>query len=215
MKPYTKIFVGLLSGGLGGLAVNFWASGAAWVRWVDTNVAGPVGQIFLRLLLMTVVPLVFTSITLGVAQLGDIRKVGRVGVRSLAYFLLSTVISAVIGIVLVNLVRPGVGVPVEVRQQLLDAYRGQVAGLQAGGTTTFGVDLFVNIVPRNPIAAAANLDMLGIIFFALVFGAALLGRFRMTPRASSDNGRRPLSARLRRNTTSISLNSAERGFQGG
>ena len=173
MKLYTKIFVGLLAGGLCGLAVNFWASGALWVRWVDTNVAGPVGQIFLRLLLMTVVPLVFTSITLGVAQLGDIRKVGRVGVRSLAYFLLSTVISAVIGIALVDLVRPGVGVPVEVRQQLLDAYRGQVAGLQAGGTTSFGADLFVNIVPRNPIQAAANLDMLGILFFALVFGAAL------------------------------------------
>jgi DAACS family dicarboxylate/amino acid:cation (Na+ or H+) symporter len=121
---------------------------------------------------MTVVPLVFTSITLGVAQLGDIRKVGRVGVRSLAYFFLSTLISAVIGIVLVNLVRPGVGVPQEVRQQLLDAYRGQVSG-PSGGTSTFGVDFFVKIVPANPIQAAANLDMLGIIFFALIFGAAL------------------------------------------
>jgi len=60
-----------------------------------------------------------------------------------------------------------------VRQQLLDAYRGQVAGLPAGGNTKFGVDFFVNIVPRNPIQAAANLDMLGIIFFALIFGAAL------------------------------------------
>jgi dicarboxylate/amino acid:cation (Na+ or H+) symporter, DAACS family len=136
-------------------------------------VAGPVGQIFLRLLLMTVVPLVFTSITLGVAQLGDIRKVGRVGVRAIAYFLVSTVISAVIGIVLVNLVRPGVGVPPVVRQQLLDTYHSQVAGLQAGGGTHFGIDLFVNIVPRNPFQAAANMDMLGIICFALVFGAAL------------------------------------------
>jgi dicarboxylate/amino acid:cation (Na+ or H+) symporter, DAACS family len=136
-------------------------------------VAGPVGQIFLRFLIMTVVPLVFTSIVLGVAQIGDIRKVGRVGARSLGYFLISTVISATIGILLVNLIHPGVGVPVEVREQLLETYRGQVAGLQAGGTTKFGVDLFVNIVPRNPIAAAANLDMLGVIFFALVFGAAL------------------------------------------
>ena len=173
MKLHTKIFIGLLAGGLSGLAVNVWAGGAAWVGWVNTNVAGPVGQVFLRILFMTVVPLVFTSIALGVTQLGDIRKVGRVGVRSLGYFLLSTVISAAIGILLVNLVRPGVGVPVEVRQQLLDAYRGQVAGLPAGATTRFGVDFFVNIVPRNPIQAAANLDMLGIIFFALVFGAAL------------------------------------------
>ncbi len=70
MKLHTKIFVGLLAGGLSGLAVNWAASGAPWVKWVDTNIAGPLGQIFLRLLLMTVVPLVFTSITLGVAQLG-------------------------------------------------------------------------------------------------------------------------------------------------
>src|SRR5207302_9754 len=143
VKLHTKIFIGLLAGGLSGLAVNVWAGGAAWVGWVNTNVAGPVGQVFLRILFMTVVPLVFTSIALGVTQLGDIRKVGRVGVRSLGYFLLSTVISAAIGILLVNLVRPGVGVPVEVRQQLLDAYRGQVAGLPAGATTRFGVDFFV------------------------------------------------------------------------
>src|SRR5690348_2364490 len=119
---------------------------------------------------MTVVPLVFTTLTLGVAQMGDIRKVGRVGGKSLAYFFASTVISAVIGIVLVNLVKPGIGMPVAIRQQLLDTYRGQVAGLQAGGTTTFGVDLFVNIIPKNPVQAAASMDMLGLIFFALVFG---------------------------------------------
>ena len=173
MKLHTKIFIGLVAGAVCGLAANFFAGGAAWVHWFATNVAGPVGQIFLRLLLMTVVPLVFTSITLGVAQLGDIRKVGRVGGRSLAYFLVSTVISAVIGIVLVNLVRPGDGVPVAVRQQLLEAYHGQVAGMQAGGITAFGADFFVNIVPRNPFQAAANLDMLGLLFFALVFGSAL------------------------------------------
>jgi dicarboxylate/amino acid:cation (Na+ or H+) symporter, DAACS family len=173
MKLHVKIVIGLGLGALLGLAANIWAADSPWVRWVDTNVAGPVGQIFLRFLIMTVVPLVFTSIVLGVAQIGDIRKVGRVGARSLGYFLISTVISATIGILLVNLIHPGVGVPVEVREQLLETYRGQVAGLQAGGTTKFGVDLFVNIVPRNPIAAAANLDMLGVIFFALVFGAAL------------------------------------------
>ncbi|HEX4599977.1 MAG TPA: dicarboxylate/amino acid:cation symporter [Gemmatimonadales bacterium] len=179
MKLHTKILVGLVTGAATGLLTNFvvsqdrWAQYAPWVRWYDSNVAGPAGQIFLRLLLMTVVPLVFTSIALGVAQLGDIRKVGRVGVRALAYFLVSTAISAVIGIVLVNLVRPGDGVPVAVRQQLLETYHSQVAGLQAGGGTHFGVDLFVNIVPRNPFQAAANMDMLGIICFALIFGAAL------------------------------------------
>ncbi len=177
MKLHGKIALGLGLGAGCGLAANVWAGKAPWLSWLVTHWVAPaaqiLGQVFMRLLLMTVVPLVFTSITLGVAQLGDIRKVGRVGARSLAYFLASTVISATIGIVLVNLVHPGTGVPVAVRDQILEAYRGQVAGLQAGGSTRFGVDLFVNIVPRNPIQAAANLDMLGVIFFSLVFGAAL------------------------------------------
>ncbi len=149
------------------------AGDAAWLRWIGNNVAGPIGQIFLRMLLMTVVPLVFASITLGVAQLGDIRKVGRVGARTIAYFLLSTALSALVGLALVNIVRPGDGLAPGVREQLMATYGAQAEGMQAAGTTTFGVDMFVHIVPRNPIQAAAGMDMLGVIFFALVFGAAL------------------------------------------
>ena len=187
MKLHTKIIIGLVSGATVGVIANAFATGAGWVAWVGipadvafrwvqalgTNVAGPVGQIFLRMLLMTIVPLVFCSLTLGVAGLGDIRKVGRVGTRTIAYFLVSTAISATIGLILVNAVKPGVGLDPVLVQDLLATYRAQAQGLQAGGGGKFGVDLFVNIVPRNPIQAAASLDMLGIIFFALVFGAAL------------------------------------------
>ncbi len=149
------------------------AAAAPVVRWISDNVAGPVGQVFLRMLLMTVIPLVFTSITLGVAGIGDIRKVGRVGSRTLAYFLISTALSAGIGLALVNVFQPGAGLPPEVREQLMTTYRAQAQGLQAAGTTHFGVDTFVNMVPRNPIQAAAGMDLLGVIFFSLVFGAAL------------------------------------------
>lgn len=173
MKLHTKIILGLLLGAACGIAANVFAGDARWVRWIGNNVAGPVGQIFLRMLLMTVIPLVFASITLGVAQLGDIRKVGRVGARTIAYFLLSTALSVLVGLTLVNLVRPGVGLAPEVREQLMATYRSQAQGMQAGGGTTFGIETFVNIVPRNPIQAAAAMDMLGVIFFALVFGAAL------------------------------------------
>ncbi len=178
MKLHTKIIVGLVAGAAIGLIANWLAvrnpaAIAPTVRWIGDNIAAPVGQIFLRMLLMTVVPLVFASIALGVAGLGDIRKVGRVGTRTIAYFVVSTAISAVIGLVLVNVVQPGAGLSPDIRQQLMDTYRTQAQGLQAGGTTKFGIDLFINIVPRNPIAAAAGMDMLGIIFFALVFGAAL------------------------------------------
>jgi DAACS family dicarboxylate/amino acid:cation (Na+ or H+) symporter len=187
MKLHTKIIIGLLSGATVGIVANAFAVGAGWVawlgipaaaaapvvQWIGNNLAGPVGQIFLRMLLMTIVPLVFASLTLGVAGLGDIRKIGRVGARTIAYFLVSTAVAATIGLVLVNLVRPGDGLDQAIREQLMTTYRSQAEGLQAGGGGKFGVDLFVNIVPRNPIQAAAALDMLGIIFFSLVFGAAL------------------------------------------
>src|SRR5256712_4775140 len=173
VKLHTKIVLGLVLGAASGIAANTLAPGAAWGRWIGDNVAGPVGQVVLRMLLMTLIPLVFTSITLGVAGLGDIRKVGRVGIRTLVYFLLSTALSAAIGLVLVNLFPPGAGLPSEVREQLMTTYRAQAQGLQAAGTTHFGIDTFVNMVPRNPIQAAAGMDPLGGIFFLLVFGAAL------------------------------------------
>jgi DAACS family dicarboxylate/amino acid:cation (Na+ or H+) symporter len=177
VKLHTKIIIGLVSGAAVGIAANSFAAqseeSAQAVRWIGNNIAGPVGQIFLRMLLMTIVPLVFASLTLGVAGLGDIRKIGRVGVRTIAYFLVSTAISATIGLILVNVVRPGDGLDAGIREQLMTTYRSQAQGLQAGGGGKFGIDMFVNIVPRNPIQAAASLDMLGIIFFSLVFGAAL------------------------------------------
>src|SRR2546422_9607675 len=142
------------------------AAAAPVVRWISDNVAGPVGQVFLRMLLMTVIPLVFTSITLGVAGIGDVRKLGRVGARTLAYFLASTALSAAIGLALVNLTRPGEGLPREVREQLMATYRAQAEGMQAVGGTHFGVETFVNMVPRNPIQAAAGMELLGGIFFA-------------------------------------------------
>ena len=173
MRLHTKIVIGLVLGAAAGIAANVWAGGAPWVKWVGDNLALPVGQIFLRMLLMTVVPLVFCSLVLGVVGLGDLRRVGKVGARTIAYFLISTALSAALGIVLVNLVKPGVGLDPTVRDQLMATYQTQAQGIQSGMTTKPGIDMLVNIVPRNPVKAAADLDMLGIIFFALVFGAAL------------------------------------------
>jgi DAACS family dicarboxylate/amino acid:cation (Na+ or H+) symporter len=173
MKLHTKILLGLFLGAVAGIAANQFAPGAEWVRWFGRNVASPVGQVFLRMLLMTVVPLVFASITLGVSGLGDIRKLGKVGGRTLLYFLGTTAVAVVIGLTLVNLFRPGAGMDPALRQQLFDTYRTQAEGLQAGGPTGFGIETFLGIVPRNPIEAMARMDMLAVIFFALVFGAAL------------------------------------------
>jgi DAACS family dicarboxylate/amino acid:cation (Na+ or H+) symporter len=173
MKLHNKIILGLVAGAAAGVTLNRVLPDAEWVRWIADNVATPVGQIFLRMLIMTVVPLVFASITLGVAGIGDIRKVGRVGAKAIGYFAISTALSATIGLILVNAFQPGAGMDPAVRQQLYDTYQGQAQGLQAGGAQRFGIDMFVQIVPRNPVRAAADLDMLAIIFFSIVFGAAL------------------------------------------
>jgi DAACS family dicarboxylate/amino acid:cation (Na+ or H+) symporter len=173
MKLHTKILLGLVLGAVAGLASYTWAHDSTTVAWLRNNLAEPVGQIFLRLLIMTVVPLVFCSLTVGVAGLGDVRRIGRVGGRAIVYFLVTTALSATLGLILVNLVRPGDGLDVTVREQLMATYGGKAQEIQASMTLKPGVDMVVNIVPRNPVKAAADLDMLGIIFFSVMVGVAL------------------------------------------
>ncbi|MEO8089381.1 MAG: dicarboxylate/amino acid:cation symporter [Gemmatimonadales bacterium] len=174
MALHTKILLGLLLGAAAGVTANVYAHDSPRLLWVVDNVAQPVGQIFLRLLFMVVVPLVFASVTTGVASLGDLRRIGRIGGKTLLIFLATTSIAVVVGLTLVNLIRPGEALDPGVRTQLLAQY-----ATQAGETVTasqqglFGIHTFVNIVPRNPVAAAANGDMLGLIFFSLIFGIAL------------------------------------------
>ncbi len=173
MKLHTKIAIGLVAGAAAGGGANAFFGDAAWVSWISDNVAYPVGQVFLRMLFMTVVPIVFTSIALGVAGIGDVKTLGRLGGRTMMYFGLSTLIAATIGLFLVNSIRPGDGLPPETRDELMAQFSGGADGLAASGPTEFGVSTFVNIVPRNPVTAAADTDMLALIFFSLIFGVAL------------------------------------------
>ena len=156
------------------MAANWLFGESEWLRWTVTNVARPVGQLWLRSLIMIVIPLVFASLTLGVAGLGDIRKVGRIGMKTLAYFLLSSTLATIIGLAILNIVKPGEGIPEETRLELMANF-GEAADAkkEASKGATFGVDMIINIVPRNPIRSAAEDDMIGLIFFALIFGAAL------------------------------------------
>ena len=161
--------LGATSGGL----CNAFFAGAPWLTFVSDNIMYPVGQVFLRMLFMTVVPIVFTSIALGVAGIGDMKTLGRLGGRTFAYFALSTLIAATIGLTLVNVIKPGGGLSQETRDELMSQFSEGAQGMAASGPPEFGISTFVNIVPRNPVAAAADMDMLALIFFALVFGAAL------------------------------------------
>ncbi len=180
MKLHTKIALGLVLGALVGSLTNAFFGDAAWVRWIADNVAYPVGQVFLRMLFMTVVPIVFTSIAMGVAGIGDMKTLGRLGGRTIGYFAASTLIAAVIGLTLVNTIKPGGGISPTIRDELMARFSGE--SLISSGPTTFGISTFVNIVPRNPIEAAASMDMLALIFSALIFGAALT----LIPKAKAD-----------------------------
>lgn len=171
---HTKILGGLIVGAGAGVAANLLWRGAPTLLWIVENVAEPIGQVFLRLLFMIVVPLVFTSLALGVASLGDVSRVGRVAVKSIGFFLATTALAVAIGLLLVNTIQPGGSLDPTVRAALLQEYTSQAAekvGLAA--ESGFGVGTFVNIVPRNPLDAAARGDMLGLIFFTLIFGVAL------------------------------------------
>ena len=175
MKLHTKILLALLIGTTAGILVNTQlGKDDPTVGFVNTYLAGPIGQIFLRMLFMVVMPLVFSSIALGVAGLGDLRKVGQVGGKAIGYFLGTTFIAAAFGLLAVSLVRPGDAVPDAVKTELMATYAGDAAAkIEAGQQGGFGINTFVNIVTRNPVKSAADFDMLGVIFFGLMFGAAL------------------------------------------
>ena len=175
MKLHTKILLGLLVGAVLGISANVFIGGKSpLVEGVNHYVAGPAGQIFLRLLFMIVIPLVFASISLGVAGLGDLKRVGRVGAKAIGYFLASTALAATLGLIIVSIVRPGERIPESTRVELMQTYSTDASSkVEAAATSDFGIQTLVNIVPRNPVKAAADLDMLGIIFFGMIFGAAL------------------------------------------
>lgn len=128
------------------------------------NSIGWIGDLFMKLLRMIIVPLVVTSIIAGVASLGEGKDIGRLFGKTLGYYLLSSLLAVVVGLVMVNLIRPGVGA------NMATAARAELPELATPGSP---VDLLLDIVPDNVIAAAASADMLAIIFFSIVFGAAI------------------------------------------
>ena len=114
LSLHWQILIGLLIGATCGLiARQVWPATEGkldpTLQWLTENVADTLGQIFLRLILMVVVPLVFSALTLGVAGIGDVRRLGRLGVRTLVLTLLLSSVSVGIGLVAVNVVKPGTG----------------------------------------------------------------------------------------------------------
>jgi Na+/H+-dicarboxylate symporter len=134
----------------------------------------PIGKLFMRLIKMVIVPLVFASLLVGVASLGDIRKLGRLGGKTLGIYLLTTAAAVAIGLLCANLIQPGSFMDKKERTQLEaqfeDKAEGKADAAVAAPSTT---DNLLSIIPENPVQSLTSGDMLQIIFFALIFGIAL------------------------------------------
>jgi len=174
--------IGLAVGIIAGIAVNRLVGGDhPRVVWIVDNFTHPVGQLFLRLLLMIVVPLVFSSLVVGVAGIGDIRKLGRVGLKSFGYCLVISGISVVIGLTLANTIRPGERIDPNTSAALQARYATEVtktveAAQQSKATSSPLMQVVETIVPKNPFFAISDKEdpnMLHLMFFGLIVGIAI------------------------------------------
>jgi dicarboxylate/amino acid:cation (Na+ or H+) symporter, DAACS family len=181
MALHTRVMIGLVIGIVAGVAVNLWLGGDnPSISWTIANITEPIGQLFLRLLLMTVIPLVFSSLVVGVAGIGDIRTLGRVGLKSFIYTFVISAISVVIGLSLANTIRPGERVDPSTASALQEKY-GQEAAKKIEASQKNGkfesplMQVVKTVVPSNPIAAVAGdpPNLLHLMFFALIIGIAV------------------------------------------
>ncbi len=163
IKLHTQIFIGLILGVIVGLVFG-----------EKATIIEPIGTIFLRLITMIVVPLVLVSLMLGTASLGDLRKLGRIGIKTIVYFSITTMIAISIGLFLANVVKPGAGLNEEVKAELYKNYESTAqVGIEQMEEKPSAIDVLVNIVPTNPIKTLVEGNMLQVIFLALLFGTIL------------------------------------------
>jgi len=165
----TKILVGLLTGAAFGIVANR-------LGWHDFVVGyiKPVGTAFVKLITMVVIPLVFASLLVGTASLNDIRKLGRIGIRTGAYYLTTTVLAISLGLILANALKPGSSLPEETKTRLLESVADDMeAQIEKVRQKPSLKDTLLGIIPGNPIEAFAEGKMLQIIFFALLTGICL------------------------------------------
>ncbi len=164
------MLAGLGAGIALGLAAHFVGGDAAWLEALLRNAIEPAGQIFLRLLFMLVIPLIASSLVLAVAELGDLRALGRIGAKTLAYTVVVSTIAVAIGVSLVNWLQPGAGLPEALKEQVR---AGSALAAAAPAAGRQGAEFLVSLVPSNVIRAMADGDMLALMVFALLLGIGL------------------------------------------
>jgi len=177
MPLHWKIAIGFFTGLLLGMVVHYGiGADAAWVQTLTKYATQPFSTLFLTLIFMLIVPLLFSALVVGVSEMGDIRALGRIGWRTLAYTVVLSGIAVVLGLVLVNLFKPGAGVDPALAHELLTqgAERAQ-AIVKDSAEQPRGLDMLMSIVPDNVVGAASNnSSILALMFFALMFGIGLV-----------------------------------------
>lgn len=169
MHAHVKMLVGIAIGALAGLVWRILPGDGHWLGLFIEYVTQPLGQVFLRLLFMLIVPLLFSALVMGVCGL-QLDRVGRIGLRTLGYTVVVSTVAVLIGLVLVNVFKPGAGLPDELR-----ALAKQTATVVAvpKPPEAKAVTLVVQMVPDNVLESAVNGDMIGLIVFSLLFALAL------------------------------------------
>jgi len=143
--------------------------GSTIIAWV-----APVGKLFMRLISMVIVPLVFCSLLVGVAGLGDVRKLGRLGGRTLILYMMTTALAVTIGLLVAHAIQPGKFVAEKDRAALVASFESAAdSKVDAAANAPSAVDNILDIIPKNPVKSLAEGKMLQIIFFAFIFGIAL------------------------------------------
>jgi len=165
---YTKILIGLLAGVVFGILANRLGFSDFVFNYIK-----PIGSAFIRLISMVVVPLVFASLLVGITSLNDIRKLGRIGAKTVVYYLCTTIIAISIGLFLANTLRPGAGLSEEARTKLIQSGSEEGAQIETTLKKPTIRDIFLNIIPTNPVKAFVEGKMLQIIFIALFSGICL------------------------------------------
>ncbi len=176
---HIKVMIGFLLGAFIGLAANYALPHVpglgAWVDGIITYVTKPFGQIFLNLLFMMVVPLMFSALVLGVAELGDIASLGRLGWKTLLYTATVTGAAVTIGLIMVNLLQPGLHMDPALVEKAMSSNLAKAGEIVTKGSELKLMDLLVNIVPHNIVGAMGDdSKKLGIVFFALMMGIGLV-----------------------------------------
>ena len=161
----TKIFIALIAGAIVGIALNMFAADVDFVQNVLVNgIFYVVGQGFIRLMQMLVVPLVFCSLICGATAIGDSKTLGKVGVKIIGFYIFTTMMAVAVALGIGLLIKPGMG---------LDMSQIQTAEVAASSDSVSFAETLLNIIPKNPIGALANGEMLQVIVFALIVGVIL------------------------------------------